>query len=425
MIVCESALFTVNGGKPEMNKIIYLEGLRGVAALMVVISHFMQVFYPSLFVPDMQLEHNQIESIIREYPTNIFYNGNLAVCIFFVLSGFVLSLSYMKKRDLEVVYANAAKRYLRLGIPVAFSILLAYTLLNLNVYSYGEIKSITRATMEDYYILSYSIMSIIKLALFDVFILGDSGINPVLWTMRYELIGSFLVFILLPIMGLIKEWKVKALAYTIVIIFTFHFLNLYFVAFILGMLLSDLQTNGDLLIKIKSVVSTSIFLVLGLFFGSYPFIDTTNTIYGFLKFPMLDVNGGIASAFYHVLGAFLLMIAILISTRIQNLLSRTTFHFLGKISFSLYLTHFIILCSFSSFLFKYLNSVGTTYNLSVFLTVVISIPLMFLISFYSYKYIDLSAVKLTSKMYNAIFKPIYVSLFRRENRKNGEYILDK
>ena len=78
-----------------------LDGIRGIACLIVLISHFMQFFLPSVFVQN-QIDHYG-EKYISETPFNILYNGHFAVMLFFVLSGMVLSIPFFKGKGLGKV----------------------------------------------------------------------------------------------------------------------------------------------------------------------------------------------------------------------------------------------------------------------------------------------------------------------------------
>lgn len=66
----------------DMKPLSYLDGMRGIAAFIVVLSHFVQLFYPALLESDIQIAHNPFEMILNKTPFNIFYNGNFSVCIF-------------------------------------------------------------------------------------------------------------------------------------------------------------------------------------------------------------------------------------------------------------------------------------------------------------------------------------------------------
>src|SRR6478735_3104673 len=101
----------------------YLDGLRGVAALVVVFAHFFQFFLPAAFAPALA-DHLE-EKTLGGSPLNLAINGNFAVTLFFVLSGFVLSAPFFLKRDAWWYMGATIKRYPRLALPAAASTLLA------------------------------------------------------------------------------------------------------------------------------------------------------------------------------------------------------------------------------------------------------------------------------------------------------------
>jgi peptidoglycan/LPS O-acetylase OafA/YrhL len=76
-----------------------LDGLRGLASLNVALSHFFGAFlptvlhsnYPNVFHGGLE---NAYTDIIGSPLATIFFNGHFAVLLFFVLSGYVLSLPY-------------------------------------------------------------------------------------------------------------------------------------------------------------------------------------------------------------------------------------------------------------------------------------------------------------------------------------------
>ncbi|MBD8522336.1 acyltransferase family protein [Lysinibacillus fusiformis] len=379
-----------------MGKLYYFEGIRGIAAFVVLISHFIQIFYPGLFSTDVNLMHHGLEEGISETPLNLFYNGNFAVCIFFVLSGFVLSYKFFVKKDKEILVESAVKRYFRLAIPVITSLLLAFIFLKLNWYYYGKIIFETRATMPDFYSETVTFLQIIKEGLYSTFFENTTSLNPVLWTMYYELLGSFIVFGFLALFGNSKN---RYLFYGVLLI---TFWNSYFIAFILGMILCDLIVNTNMLKILKQKLIVFLFLIIGLFLGSYPYVNPMGTVYEFLVInPSSTFN---YFMFYHIVGSVLLLIAVLGSDILQKFLSIKPFIFLGNISFSLYLIHFIILCSFSSYLFMRLLDGGLPYNLSFLIMAFPSIIIIFALSYIMHKLIDSKSVDISKKVYEKYFK---------------------
>ena len=104
-----------------------LDGVRGVAACVVVISHLIAGFYPALFFGAPDEARFALQHAIANSPLFVLYSGTFAVYIFFVLSGFVIAASAMRTRCGLLVLALT--RYLRLAVPVLASVLLALALM--------------------------------------------------------------------------------------------------------------------------------------------------------------------------------------------------------------------------------------------------------------------------------------------------------
>lgn len=98
-----------------------LDGLRGIASLIVILFH-MDAFFGIAF------SHNNLydrSSIPWQWYRRLL-DGNYAVCVFFILSGYVLLLGF-KKRDLYLSF-SFVKRYFRLTPLILFSTLFAFFL---------------------------------------------------------------------------------------------------------------------------------------------------------------------------------------------------------------------------------------------------------------------------------------------------------
>lgn len=125
------------------SRIPYLEGLRAFAAFIVVLNHFAWSFYPATFTTVLDEVHtkNRVELLFFNTPLGFLLNGNLAVCIFFVLSGFVVSIKFFQKPDIHALQKSAIQRYFRLLPTVLFCNLLAYFLV-LNNLNYNQSASL-------------------------------------------------------------------------------------------------------------------------------------------------------------------------------------------------------------------------------------------------------------------------------------------
>lgn len=395
-------------------KVKYLDGLRGIAAIVVVISHFLQVFYPSVYSGDIKTLHtkNSLELILYKTPLNLLVNSNFSVCIFFVLSGFVLSLKFFKYKERKIILSGASRRYLRLAIPVFITLLIAYIFMNLNLFYIKDIYAISKTTIMNRYKVNYSLMAIIKQSFYSIMFTNfSSSYNASLWTIKYEFIGSLMIFASLFIFSFVKKIKVRFIIYFILIMFT---INQYYLAFILGVLLSDLVSNCCILERIHNKVIYVIIIPVSLFLGSYPYCNTDNTIYNILNLRIIPIS---YFTFYHIIGATLLLLGILKANKLQAFFSTRVIRFLGKISFSLYLVHFLIINSLSCFLFK--NLIGIfSYRNTFVITIVVSLVVMIIISYVLYLYVDLNAISISHSVYRKLTNT-FSSTLKRLNRICG------
>jgi peptidoglycan/LPS O-acetylase OafA/YrhL len=140
----------------------------------------------------------------------------------------------------------------------------------------------------------------------------------------------------------------------------------------------------------------SIILISGLFIGSYPVGTVTNdSLYGFLNNGLFETP----KMTYHIIGAGMIMYALLNSRWLQNFFSSPVPVFLGKISYSLYLIHFLVISSFTCALFLVLYPV-LPYSAAVLISCVLSVLLIIPLSYLFYKYVDIAGVELSKIFYN-------------------------
>ncbi|WP_054955469.1 acyltransferase family protein [Paenibacillus dakarensis] len=377
-------------------KIVYLDGLRGTAAFIVVVAHFFQVFMPSVFEGKKEIEHFAFEGLAARTPMNLIFNGNFSVCLFFVLSGYVLSCKFFKTKNNSVILSSAIRRYFRLAAPAFFSVILAYLIMIMGLGAFDNIREITLSSMPDPFAADARLLTMLQESLFYTFFTYGSGYNPVLWTMTYELFGSFLIFAFLLTLG---RRNIRFAGYAILF---YWFIDSYYLGFILGMLLSDLKNSErDWLAYINKPWINFFMLITGGFMGSFPYINPQGTMYSFLVWESSDFSFFV---FYHVIGSSLIITALLNSRRMQSLFSLKLFAYLGKVSFSLYLVHFTIICSFGSFIFLMLSPY-LAYSLNVILTITITLPVIFAIAHLFYRFIDAKTLywlaRWTDQLFNA------------------------
>jgi peptidoglycan/LPS O-acetylase OafA/YrhL len=94
----------------KSEKIVVLEATRGIAAIVVLLNHLLQAFFPrldGLTFPDERIA-------LFGTPLFAFVNGTAAVVLFFVLSGFVLTVRAFQSRSSVPLIVGAVRRWPRL-----------------------------------------------------------------------------------------------------------------------------------------------------------------------------------------------------------------------------------------------------------------------------------------------------------------------
>ncbi|WP_268237283.1 acyltransferase family protein [Franconibacter daqui] len=171
-------------------KLLHVDGLRGVACLMVVLSHLALIFYPGLHDPTL-INNNSIINFIFNSPLPFIYSGTAAVYIFFTLSGYILTHAFLSGGDmLNNATTMTTKRYFRLAIPATASCIFCWLVLS-NETPGRELLS---AWIQSYTVASPSFLNALYSGAVSAFFGDGSAYNPVLWTMKIELLGSFLTY---------------------------------------------------------------------------------------------------------------------------------------------------------------------------------------------------------------------------------------
>ncbi len=380
-------------------KIGYLDGLRGLAALDVVFAHLLEMFLPLMVIGSgggyaVAAHFEGLETFVRWSPLNLFYAGQFAVCIFFVLSGYVLTYKFFLKRDDEAIISSAARRYPRLMIPVLFSILLMCGVMALGLAFNRQAAVVTGSGwLASYLNFPLSVPDALYSALVGVFINNQWQYNPPLWTMTVEFIGSFIVFSMALLFG--KYWY-RWFFYALATIFLFQ---TSYLCFIIGLVLADIY-NSPGSEKYRCDYAPVLFgaLVLGLVFGSYLNGENYVEIFYDVFTPWFVSNRAL---FYHSIGATMVLWVLLNSRLLQKILSTSVPRFLGRISFSMYITHMIIIFSVSCWLTTTLS--GTlSYPLLTAVVFIISMPLILLLGYAACVYVDEPGIRFSKQLYGLL-----------------------
>ena len=328
-----------------------LDGLRGIAAIAVVIFHFMEI-------------------IITQPELNFIGHGFLAVDFFYCLSGFVIAYSYDDRMGNLSLKSFFKMRLIRLHpLVILGSVLGLITFLidpfisPFSIYSWPKIIGL--------FIASILLIPMPTMAdrFFNLF-----GLNAPAWSLFWEYIANIFYALIL--------WKLsKKILSGIVILFAIGIVYVVYhsgnimggwggetfwdggirlgFSFTIGMLIKrfNWKISNNLNFAFIAILLFVLFLVP---FGKWNII--TEPLIIMVIFPLIILLGiGTKSAFNN----------------------NKVIHFLGEISYPLYMTHYSFMWLFNHYLLNY----KPTY-ITVAFIIIFSIPVLVFFAFLSMKYVD-------------------------------------
>lgn len=201
-------------------KIQYIQGLKGLAMLIVVLMHFYLVFNPALTY--------RMES----FPTHIFVNGNLAVCMFLLLSGFVISKGTSKFTSFDILKGALLKRYFRILFPTSIVVIVAYIMYLTHVMHIQEIaQTLENSRIEEYY-TGVTIRKFLEYLLFAP--LGKNALLGPCWMLIFVYMGTMLIYLLHFATNNMKTLKML-FVFVIVVFVCRYVFSVHYCPIIIGM----------------------------------------------------------------------------------------------------------------------------------------------------------------------------------------------
>ena len=345
-----------------------LDSLRGIAAFTVVIGHCLMAF-PIIFSLFTSRDPHSAPLFIKVLmfsPLHALWNGHSAVILFFILSGFVLSIPYYGK-SAPGFGAYIIKRLCRLYIPYFVIVTISVLLINFCHNEHGI------ASLSDWFNGMWAFKVNLITYLKSLGMTGEfHNIDTTLWTIIIEIkISIFLPFLFLAV----KRLKFIQNIFFIILVFAaFTVLSIS----PLSKLLPDLNIFyytpfflfGSLIYKHKedirqfAINNTVLFFIVLLIFFLYSWEWELALV---LKNSNTRVLNFINDYMAAIAGCLVIMLCIMDIAIVKKIMNIRFFHFLGKISFSIYLIHPIILL-LAVYAFK-----GVSYSYLIFLVLGLSI----------------------------------------------------
>ncbi|MBW8761705.1 MAG: acyltransferase [Microbacterium sp.] len=306
-----------------------LDGLRGLAAVIVVLYHTLlastwgDAYQGAL--AEMPTSSATV-NLIANTPLRYLVMGPEAVVVFFALSGFVLVLPMLQGRALDL-WSYYPRRVLRLWIPSVAAMLLAAVVILSTTQRPDDAPS---AWGRAFSFASLSPGEIVD-SLF--LITGSTKTNNPLWSLRWELLFSFMLPLAFLLVARVRRGAWGWLILCGVASGTGGLLGVqaltYGPMFLAGSLVATMAVRDA-----RAGLARPWILIA----GGLLLIGTPDALRVVTPFVLPDGIRGFSQGTVTV-GAALLVLGLTRPSGATTLLSSRLFRFLGRISFSLYLVH--------------------------------------------------------------------------------------
>jgi len=302
-------------------RLSYIDGLKGVGALMVFFTHYRMM---ELFSPCEAVWKNPVLTFVM--------SGKIAVQLFLMVSAYSIALSVKNKMSKRTNWGGVkiiiVKRYFRLAIPLAVILVIEGFLYPLGIFNPHDVVESLGArsgVVNAYQSLTYQ--GLVK-AIFLSPIGNHAGWLSPAWMLQYIFFGTFIVIILkIGIYGMTIVGKI--IMYSL---FTLIFCacSLYYLPIIIGSLLSEFKNEQRIMKGYSSFAFTFLLLSVAFVLHVYLKNDIKNTFI-----------------------ALLILVSVMYAKCIQIVLSSKCFLWLGEMSFGVYLIHWPLICSFTVWEYSY------------------------------------------------------------------------
>jgi peptidoglycan/LPS O-acetylase OafA/YrhL len=330
----------------------YLDGVRGVASLIVFVLHWSHIPYPSVNAGWGYKNNNSLWLLPF---VRLVFSGAAMVAVFFVVSGFVLSHRYIQRmhqrphqhqhqraESEQQLYASLTsltwRRAIRLFLPAFASSTMAF------VCTCMGIVTVPRKVQGQPF--QHSFHAYLE------YLDAESNpwdwtaeffgfYNPQLWSIAVEFRGSMIVFLLLLALARTRT-AVRIAVETLVVVHAFAHRRWDVALFVAGMVIAELQVLFGHVQPAQRRRLTNVLLVAtlvaGVFLSGYPREHNTKTP-GYMWTAHVWPLTAYRRRFWLAISAILIVGPMAFLPSVQAIFMTRPIRYLGRISFALYLVH--------------------------------------------------------------------------------------
>jgi peptidoglycan/LPS O-acetylase OafA/YrhL len=395
----------------------YLDGLRGIAAFIVYIDHFSAPHFSGML--DSYGSSPSSNSLLQLPIVRLLYAGSPMVCIFFVVSGTVLSLkpiALIKSQRWDVLSQNLSssvlRRAIRLLLPTTFATFLIMLMVQMRFYTaiyplpenpdficshptslsfFGQCRDwtiylLTRLYYPDLWFQPHASRT-------------EADYAPQLWTIEVEFYSSMVLFTTLTGLSRVQTSSRTSII-AVLLAFCLYIGRWDISLFLSGILISTSISSNSTLSSIdlpqnSPVESDNSYQALGRTSHFRAFLiqaGWTVTLVFALIITSYTSNHGTSSLYlplraishsrwtWEACGSALFVLTVTKITFLQRLLASAIPQYLGRISYALYIVHFPILSagawSLLPWVWRLLGKEGWRLGLGYVLAFVILTPMV-------------------------------------------------
>lgn len=364
----------IEGGFLVKQRIKWIDGVKGLCGLWVLIAHFLLSFFPEGFVGwnSIPAESEKFDYYFDHLPYSLIINNNLVLYVFFALIAFIPAYQYFKGHDKSRVQYQAKVRYFRLMPSVLILLLVSFLFYKFELYTMDVAAKELGNPWLAALVPDMSLGSVIYAGLVGSYLWGSQYV-PVFWCMHYIFLGSYLSYAIILMFG-----DMKKRTWTYIMLTAFGFFVPWTVSFIAGVAAADIIAHRSDEGR-RDRLWGGVMLLAGLLLGCIPTVILPEAIG--------------EGAIYGIC-SFLIIIGIGKCRGVSAFLEKKPLTVLGKYSFSLILVHPFVLCTLSLAMFLALREAGVGYVVSALLCFAASVPIIAALTVA----FDTGIGKLTSKL---------------------------
>lgn len=352
----------------------WIDGLKGIASILIVLHHFILAFIPALYYgSSVQYNLYRYEGLLADSPLLFLLGGHFLVNLFLLLSGLVLSLQVYRTNTVQELFINLIKRYLRLALPVFVISLLVYFMLRYGLFYNNQLANSTGSPwLTFYYDAPLSLKSVFETSFYTVWFVGNDAYSTAFWMLTHLFYGSLMTYV--TIFSFRKQHRFLQLLLIVIVTGLSVYYKSYLINFGFGMFIAWFIQNNH--VEDNRILGI-LLIMIGLIFAGYPQGVTPTNLYRLFTSGNSDISFNLL---IHSTAAFLIVLGLFFSRVGFYLFNHRVSQFLGRISYAVYLIHIPILFSITSLVFIALRDFNLSYLMSLIVTLFTYISFVIILS---------------------------------------------